>query len=345
MSDGSRDSLSMTTRTRSPWSSNSRRVASMPLPSASCRSMSTMSGIRAATTSIASRTVPAEPSTRNPSAFSRSIRPRRKSGWSSTTTIRIPSMLPLYGRFVPPDRAAPDRHGDLRDVVLDRRVRLGDPHAHPVDRVAAGQVVRDHRGQALEQLVGPAGGELGHPVAHGGVVDGVVQVVALAGRRRPAVEPDVDHERLPALAFEVADAVVGVHAQAADLDQRPAHATASIAAETASASRVAFTAWTRSIHAPRRTAARLTATVATSRPSSGWPVSTPRNDFRDAPTSTGGPIAAIRSRWRRRARLWSMVLPKPIPGSTQIWPGSMPLDRAKAARSVRNAETSATTSS
>src|SRR4051794_8949190 len=208
MSEGSRDSLSMTTRTRSPWSSNSRRVASMPLPSASWRSMSTMSGSRAATTSIASCTVPAEPSTRKPSAFSRSIRPRRKSGWSSTTTIRIPSMFPLYGCFVAADRAALDAHGHLRDVVLHRGVGLGHAHAHTVDRVAPGQVVGDHRRQPLEQLVGAAGRELRHPVAHGGVVDRVGQVVAPAGGRRPAVEPDVDHERLPALALEVAHSVV-----------------------------------------------------------------------------------------------------------------------------------------
>ena len=40
--------------------------------------------------------------------------------------------------------------------------------------------------------------------------------------------------------------------------------------------------------------------------------------FREAPTTTGRPIATISSRRRSSSRLCSRVLPKPIPGSSQI---------------------------
>ncbi len=67
--------------------------------------------------------------------------------------------------------------------------------------------------------------------------------------------------------------------------------------------------------------------------------------LRDTPTSTGRPIPTSDLRPRRSARFWSGVLPKPIPGSTQILSSGTPSATANARRSSRNEATSATTSS
>ena len=46
--------------------------------------------------------------------------------------------------------------------------------------------------------------------------------------------------------------------------------------------------------------------------------------FRETPTTTGRPIATISSSRRSSSRLCSSVLPKPIPGSSQIRSSAMP---------------------
>ena len=99
---------------------------------------------------------------------------------------------------------------------------------------------------------------------------------------------------------------------------------ASIAAATASASRVSRTSCTRTIQAPRRTASTFAAAVATARARSASPMIAPRNRLRDTPITTGGPTAAIASRCRRSERLCSPVFPNPMPGSMQIASCEMP---------------------
>ena len=57
---------------------------------------------------------------------------------------------------------------------------------------------------------------------------------------------------------------------------------------------------------------------------SGLPVSFPRKLLRDVPTTTGRPSATISSSRRRSSRLWSSVLPKPMPGSSQTRSSATP---------------------
>ena len=50
---------------------------------------------------------------------------------------------------------------------------------------------------------------------------------------------------------------------------------------------------------------------------SAAPAILPRKLLREVPTTTGRPMATISSRRRSSSRLWSTVLPKPMPGSSQ----------------------------
>ena len=78
---------------------------------------------------------------------------------------------------------------------------------------------------------------------------------------------------------------------------------------------MAETSCTRTIDAPRATAASAAARLAASRSSVARPVISPSDFLRDKPTSTGYPVAAKSPSARSRVRLCARVLPKPKPGS------------------------------
>src|SRR5579864_1483269 len=118
----------------------------------------------------------------------------------------------------------------------------------------------------------------------------------------------------------------------------------SIAFQTASASRVSRTSWTRTIRAPRSTAASAAAILPASLSPTSRPVIDPIVDFRESPARTGWPSVVISSRWRKSSRLCATDLPKPKPGSTTIRSAPIPASMQACARRDRNARTSATTS-
>ena len=85
------------------------------------------------------------------------------------------------------------------------------------------------------------------------------------------------------------------------------------------------------------------------RPGRGTPSGTPsrpRNDLREAPTSTGKPSACTRSRWASSRQLCSAGLAKPNPGSSTICSRSDAARRTRSStRPVSSRHTSWTTSS
>ncbi len=60
--------------------------------------------------------------------------------------------------------------------------------------------------------------------------------------------------------------------------------------------------------------------------------------LRDAPSTTGRPSAATRSRWRSSRRLCSSVLPKPMPGSSSTCSSRTPAATAAARRSLEEGD-------
>src|SRR5690606_9764467 len=124
---------------------------------------------------------------------------------------------------------------------------------------------------------------------------------------------------------------------------------------TAAARTVAATSCARTIAAPLRMAHTAVPTDPSNRSSRGAipsrpaptraserPTSSPVNRFRLVPTSTSNPSATSTSRRARSCRLWVVVLPNPMPGSTHT--SGTPASRAAVARSTRKRRTSSTTS-
>jgi len=95
-----------------------------------------------------------------------------------------------------------DTHGDVVEHRAYGRVHLAhlDDRTHDA-RIGAAHL-DDARGQALEQLVPLRRHDAAHRVAHRGIVDRVLEGVALARGRDVDEELDVDFERLgPELFF------------------------------------------------------------------------------------------------------------------------------------------------
>ena len=84
--------------------------------------------------------------------------------------------------------------------------------------------------------------------------------------------------------------------------------------------------------APAATASTFEAIVPPSRSSTSRPVSVPRKLLREVPTTIGRPSSRSSPSRRSSSRLCSTVLPKPIPGSTQIRSSSIPASIAAAIR-------------
>src|SRR3954452_11551244 len=319
---------------------------------------------------VASRSTAIRPSPSSCTAMARSKAPSSTAGPASRreklASRTVGSLLEL----------PPDGDGGLVHRQRDRRLGLGRLDHHRVHVEVVQQPVGDRRGQALERPVGALLRDERRQLADLAVVDGVGDVV---GRRRVVaehVERDVEHEALADLALGFADAVVRVEREAADLDRdrgvgdvvvlvlrvldgllvyvvvdvvdvvvAPFHWPRNVAAATSSAWATAATSWTRNTSAPLPSAMTFVAIVPGTRPSLSSPLILPMKPLRDVPTTIGRPIATSSSSRPSSARLWSTVLPNPIPGSSQTLSSAMPAATACSRRSVRKALMSSTTSS
>jgi hypothetical protein len=168
---------------------------------------------------------------------------------------------------------APDLDRDLVDAQGDRGLGLGGLDPHALQLVVGEQAVGDRAAEALERLVRALLGDQRDELADLGVVDRVGDRVGDGRVGLADIQAQVEHEALADLSLGLADAVVGVERQAADLDRYrlgcllavapvvelvcvvPAllgvHSSPKLAAATASASRTAATSWTRKMRAPR----------------------------------------------------------------------------------------------
>ena len=111
-----------------------------------------------------------------------------------------------------------DLDRDLLDRERQRRLGLGGPDANRLAAEALHQPLADHLAEPLERPVAALGRGEGDDVADLGVVDRVLEAV---GEHRVAVgdvEGDVDLEPLADLPLGLADPVVGVDREAAQLD-------------------------------------------------------------------------------------------------------------------------------
>src|SRR5690606_36399511 len=154
-----------------------------------------------------------------------------------------------------------------------------------------------------------------------------------------------DHARAARLAQEAQDEV-DPHREHADLEdhleglveigaERHQRAPpAAIASATRTTSRIDRTSCTRTHSMPASASAATAAAVANSRSSTGRPVSAPRNDLRDGPTTSGRPSrrsSPIRAMMRGTS---SARVPKPSPGSSRMRERSMPRATAYSTRAA-----------
>src|SRR5260370_31684071 len=109
-----------------------------------------------------------------------------------------------------------------------------------------------------------------------------------------------------------------------------------IRSATRTARVIVSTSCTRTMSAPRRTAATTVAAVPSSRSVTGRSCSLPMKDFPDVPIRMGCPSSFSSSSLRMTSQFWSAVLPKPMPGSTITFSFGTPALTARAAAAARN---------
>ena len=251
----------------------------------------------------------------------------------------------------------------------ERRLGLRGADADAVGAKALHQALADHAGESLERLVAALRRGQGDDVADLGVVDRVLEPV---GQYRVAVgdlEARLDLQALADLLLGLGDAMMRV-------DREPAHSTwtdDSGPSRCASMRRERLPRPRRARRLPsgaaeqyrgaRRAPAHLGDVVDAKHLGSarqrqhvgGDRAAEPVADLaagdlaeealaRGADHDRPAELASSSSR-RRSSRLCSRVLPKPIPGSTQIRSSAMPAETATSIRSPRKAFTSSTTSS
>ena len=235
------------------------------------------------------------------------------------------------------------------------------------------QPVGDRRAQALERLVGALLRDEGDLLADLAVVDRVLDAVGdrrVAARRRRSVMSNTS--RWPTSRSRLADAVVRVEREPADLDRdrrlrgRSLVVVVVVSSSSSYSSSVALvhpardrssghrerigdrrTSWTRNTlraALEREHVGGDRRRHALGRPSR--PVSLPRKLLREVPITSGRPSATSSSRRRSSSRLCSTRLAEADPG---VEPDPLlaapPRATANASRSSRKALTSATTSS
>ena len=220
-------------------------------------------------------------------------------------------------------------------------VRL--PHAHP----HAGD------GKACEQRVGERGRERLEEVVRAAVRDLDDDRRRPRGSRsrprcrrsrqlRPSreLELDVDEEPLPVAPLVLEHAVEPVELDPVELDPHARTVPRSTAAaarerlDVRAERRGRGRAWRRGRRRRRRPRPRPRRCRRAHRDRRATRASVL---LRERPTSTGRPIATIRSSPRTSSRFWSGVLPKPMPGSRQTRSSGIPAATANASRSSRNA--------
>src|SRR3989440_2485326 len=109
-----------------------------------------------------------------------------------------------------------------------------------------------------------------------------------------------------------------------------------IRSATRTARTISFTSWTRTMSAPRSTAATTVAVVPSSRSVTGKSSTLPMNDLRDVPTRIGCPSSFSSENRRMTSQFWSAVLPNPTPGSMITFSLGTPAAIARAAATTRN---------
>src|SRR5438128_2712498 len=105
---------------------------------------------------------------------------------------------------------------------------------------------------------------------------------------------------------------------------------------TRTARTISFTSCTRTMSAPRSTAATTVAVVPSSRSVTGRSSSLPMKDLREVPTRIGCPSSLSSENRRKTSQFWSAVLPNPMPGSTITFSFGTPAAIARAAAAARN---------
>ena len=218
-----------------------------------------------------------------------------------------------------------DLDGDLLDREGQRRLGLRGTHPHGLAAVALHQPLADHLGQPLQRLVAALGRGKGDDVADLGVVDGVLEPV---GQHRVAighVEGDVELKPLSDLLLGVADAVVGVDREPAQLhlDARldpvavSLHAVGNLSKDRGGdlhrlpnlrhivdAEHVGALGGSENRGGDRAPEALARSGV----------VDLPMKLLREVPTTSGRPSARSSASRRSSSRLCSSALPKPDPG-------------------------------
>src|SRR5581483_8409943 len=233
-------------------------------------------------------------------------------------------LLPLRRRMA----TARQHHADILENLGNRRMRLvhRDFHgAHPRKRGQDG--IRNRTGRALEQSV--LGVLLGvrRGLDHAGIGGRVGPAVAARVFPEVRIEFEINHEALADFGLMLHHAVTGMDDEALDEDGI-GHRLSSIADARRSACTVSATSCARMMAAPRWVAIRCAAIDPPRRSSGSAGPTVAMKRLREAPTRIGRPKALNSSSRANAVLLWSLVLPKPMPGSSTMLPSGMPARRA-----------------
>ena len=145
-----------------------------------------------------------------PSIVTLGTRPRRPVGRRRRRRSRPPHRRPRAVRAAaapgarsrrrlavqPRMPAAPDLHARPGQRAAEVDPRLADPDGDLVDREVRQDLVRDRLGERLDEVEAGRLDDAGGQLVHGGVVDGLLQVVVDAGRLEVELQLHVDLERL-----------------------------------------------------------------------------------------------------------------------------------------------------
>src|SRR6516165_8587078 len=213
---------------------------------------------------------------------------------------------------------------DVLENLGNRCMRLvhGD-----LDRAHLGErrkdSIGDRAGGAFEELVTGVLEGIRRGLDHVGIGNRVGQAVAVRGFREVGKQIDIDHEALAHFGLMLHHAVTGMDDDALDED-RIGHRFSSIAVARRSACTVSATSCARMMPAPRWTAIRCAAIDPPRRSSGSAGPTVAMKRLREAPTRIGRPKALSSSSRASAILLCSLVLPKPMPGSSTILPSPMP---------------------
>src|SRR6185312_12815908 len=215
-------------------------------------------------------------------------------------------------------------HADIFEYLRDRRVRLVYGDLDSAHFRKCGQDRVDHGARrALQQLVIGVLEGAGRGFHHAGIGHGIGKPVGVRGFRKVGVKLEVDDKALPDLGLMPHHAVTGMHHDALD-ENDVGHRFSSIATMMRNACTISATSWARMMSAPRCAARRCAAIDPPIRSSGSAGPTEAMKRLREAPTRIGRPRLLSSSSRANAILLWSDVLPKPMPGSSTIFPRGMP---------------------